>query len=435
MPIFVEQTTRSQATGRLLEFRRRELEAIAKRCNRRVTETGDCAGICLGHIPGPSASGATMPEKVGEADAFKVGRFGDKWAILADLHIYREDLPRVKKYSRRSPELWLAQDYAEMFFDPICLLAAEVPRMDLGVMRFRLDESGRKREIFSAVCAGPQNVSTRSDKFAAASGLPQKPVRKPPMALSPEDVQEIVDALMQTEQMQWVKQKMLAESAPGEERPEPDSEAPPVAEPGPDAAPEPLVPPEPEAPGAPPETPPPPSPPVAPPSAPPAEDEDKEKSAMPMRYAKARATVETLTRRVAELEKAAQVERFGRVNAERRAALDSLSRQLQFDVDEEMGLCKAETGMTAEQFSKHQERMTRLYRPIPVDMMLTIPDVPAAPGAAPGAAPVEKFSKEIGEEILRLADAELVKGKNPDYDALKAQVLAKHGHTAKPATT
>ncbi len=133
VPIFAEHRTTS-SSGRELVFTRTELEAVCKRCNQRIADTGDYATIIIGHTPDPAAlaSGQAKPSPiVGFAGPFRMGRIGEgeaqKWAILADFHIYSNQPEVIRLYPRRSPELWLQPNYEDMFLDPIALLGGEAP--------------------------------------------------------------------------------------------------------------------------------------------------------------------------------------------------------------------------------------------------------------------------------------------------------------------
>ena len=110
-PIFAEHTTESSAEpGRVLKFGPAELQAVCNRCNRRIVETGDYAAIVVGHTPSDEEKqkGAPDPELIGLAGPFRMGSIGTgdkkRACILADFHVFREDLPKLRKHPRRSPE-------------------------------------------------------------------------------------------------------------------------------------------------------------------------------------------------------------------------------------------------------------------------------------------------------------------------------------------
>lgn len=273
-PVFAEHETKAR-DGRTLKFGRSELQMIVNRCNRRIRETGDYAAITLGHTPSPEEKerGVKMPDLVGFAGPFRLGIIGEpgarqRYAILADQHIFKDEVNRVKKHPRRSPELWLEDTYQEMFLDPIALLGAEAPRLDMGILYSAHRHASQARkprlvERYTACAPGPMNtfVASHGDKkdYAAepfktvtmvgtdptgkrppitivgkakpdaaksTPAAPAQPEKKDYAAetstllngahpmLSPEDIGQIVDSLMQTAPMQWVQSQMAKDSAP-----------------------------------------------------------------------------------------------------------------------------------------------------------------------------------------------------------------------------
>ncbi|HWA97908.1 MAG TPA: hypothetical protein VG713_05425 [Pirellulales bacterium] len=226
VPVFAEHQTVSTKTGRTLTFSREQLQAIAARCNRRINETGDYATLIIGHTPDAEAltSGAAkQPEIVGFAGPFRIGQIGEtgqrqRWAILADFHIFREDVARVRKYPRRSPEVWLEDRYEDMFLDPIALLGGEAPRLDMGLL-YSAHRNGRVMEKYAAASPGPGNVFVPSDdtgnkRCYGADSEPNSEDAKP-MSLTPDDIKEIVAAFDGLDWVQWVKGQMQSQQAPG----------------------------------------------------------------------------------------------------------------------------------------------------------------------------------------------------------------------------
>jgi hypothetical protein len=256
VPVFGEHHTKSQ-DGRDLDFGPAELKAVCDRCNRRIIETGDYAAIVIGHTPSPeeAAKGAPQPELVGLAGPFRMGVIGtgekQRAAILTDFHIYREDLQRIRKYPRRSPELWLEDDYSEMFLDPIALLGAEAPRLDMGLL-YSAMRNGRKVEKYAAAAAMPSASNVSLKHYEAGD----EPASAPPaqehqsMALTPDDMRQFVELFMATDVGQFLQKKMQEEQGtnamvPGESEPPPEPAAPaaqahPFDQPEPNAAAEPT---------------------------------------------------------------------------------------------------------------------------------------------------------------------------------------------------
>ena len=239
IPVFREHKTRA-VDGRMLEFGMQQLQMVCDRCNRRITETGDFAAVVVGHTHPPEDQNAPEPELVGYAGPFRLGTIGEGarkcWAILADFHIFRQDLAKVRKHPRRSPELCLEDTYEEMFLDPIALLGAEAPRLDLGLVTgaqgtdgaalaagelpakrlYSFIKSGRKVEKYAmAACAMPSagNVFAPTNKITQTTNTdkPQKYAANPQgttSMLTPEDISAVVEAFLSTDAGQFLVQEM-----------------------------------------------------------------------------------------------------------------------------------------------------------------------------------------------------------------------------------
>lgn len=230
VPVFAEHQTVAK-DGRQLKFGRNELSAIVNRCNRRIDETGDYATITIGHTPSPEerAKGAVQPDVVGFAGPYRLGTIGagerKRYAILADFHYHKEDLPKIKKHPRRSPEVWLEDSYAEMFFDPIALLGAEAPRLDMGLL-YSAQRQGSDRvvEKYTAVAPAAGNTFIPDEKLNAENEGSEMGSEM----LTPDTIRQLVDALFQLPELQWVKSQMAEQGGIGGE-PEPAMGGPPPA--------------------------------------------------------------------------------------------------------------------------------------------------------------------------------------------------------------
>ena len=213
VPVFAEHETTAK-DGRKLRFTATELQAVTERCNRRISETGDYAALVLGHTPDPGDPNGTMPDLVGYAGPFRLGRLGDdgtrgRYAILADFHVYKNEVERVRKHPRRSPELWLEDRFDDMFLDPIALLAAETPRLDLGML-YSARHDGRQVEKYTAVAPAAGNCFIASDSLDDDRTNDRRRYAAPQLSqegtcsmISPEDIQQIVAAF---DQLDWVQQ-------------------------------------------------------------------------------------------------------------------------------------------------------------------------------------------------------------------------------------
>ncbi|MEM6798547.1 MAG: hypothetical protein AAF589_03450 [Planctomycetota bacterium] len=224
IPVFREHTTRRPSKrladgtvvpGEEITFGPNELRLIAERCNRRISSTGDYAVLTLGHTPTEEqrAAGAADPPVIGFAGPFQLGTIGpegdESYVILATHYVYRDRLQDYRRHPRRSPEVWMEDDFAEMFLDPIALLGAEVPRLDMGLM-YGLARHSDGREVcrYSSAAAMPGPVSTQT---------PGEPVQyqTEDSGMSPEDIERIVEAVSQLPVFQYMQAKMAEEQQAG----------------------------------------------------------------------------------------------------------------------------------------------------------------------------------------------------------------------------
>jgi hypothetical protein len=119
-----------------------ELEEIVRVNNARIADTGDCIPVVLGHTR-DDADEVEQPPIVGWADSLRLSLIGEvhpRYAITATFRILKECVDLVKKFPRRSVELW-TQDKV---IDPIALLSTSRPAKNLGLMTFSQSRSGSK---------------------------------------------------------------------------------------------------------------------------------------------------------------------------------------------------------------------------------------------------------------------------------------------------
>lgn len=179
------------------------LQQIAENNNRRVDETGDETPIIVGHTKDEAAEDA-QPEIVGWARHFTVKRLFNtgRKAIFCTARFLKDKLDLVKKFPRRSVELWLKK----MLIDPIALLGPTTPERDLGLLKFSMGEQ-KYSPIF------PEEESMDKNEL----------------------VQAVLEALKQTDVWQFMESKMSEEQ--GQQGAQEPSDAMPVQ--GNDAAPPP----------------------------------------------------------------------------------------------------------------------------------------------------------------------------------------------------
>jgi hypothetical protein len=453
VPIFAEHETKGR-NGRELKFGPEQLQAVADRCNRRISETGDYAAVTLGHTPEPGEG--EQPQVVGFAGPFKMGRLaGNKACILTDLHIFRGDEEMLRRYPRRSPELWLEESYDEMFLDPIALLGAEAPRLDMGLL-YSAQRNGRQIEKYAAVAPAAGNCfipggssdDEKPKKYAAGAG---------PMAeLSPEGLQQVIEALDNLDWVKAIKGQLNSNQGNNATVPMPQPMQQPPGLPGDPNAAGPTGPPSdmnpaegPDGSGAPPDIDLDPDadsqekdampdddrtkleddviadeePEVLPQDEPaedaiPAEDdEDDDEKKDKAKYAKTldalRQTIAILQDENAELRAVVDAETEKRVNAERYQKLDALRKTRAFDIDKEAQKCKysRKGGMDDKAFADHLECITENYHRIPVGEV----DLPTHGAGAQDPMYREKYSKETSDKAFKICEEKRLKGEPVDY--------------------
>lgn len=221
VPVFTEHTTRGR-DGKAVVYDKAALTSIVQRCNERIADTGDFPPLVEGHTPDKEAMshGVRMPDVLGYSGPFKLGQIGNnnpRWAIFQDEWHHHEDRERLRKLRRRSPEVWLDGGMEERFIDPVACLGAQTPRLDMGLTRLCLTADGRTVEKYNATFPGPANVFVPTDDLSDKdkpkkyqSDLQPKDSAMP--QLTPENVAQLIDALMETAPMQWVISQMNTDS-------------------------------------------------------------------------------------------------------------------------------------------------------------------------------------------------------------------------------
>lgn len=130
-PFFVlhEKDIPDERTGGITRLDKARLERIVDTQNYRIASTGDATPIIIGHTK-RHLSESQQPPLTGWATRYKVAPFFNtgKWGILATPWAKPHEAINFEKYPRRSCELWTDPD----LIDPISLLGANTPRLDLG---------------------------------------------------------------------------------------------------------------------------------------------------------------------------------------------------------------------------------------------------------------------------------------------------------------
>lgn len=168
VPILDEHVVRDDDGEPLYNINAQKLHYIANRNNQRVKQTGDLCPVVIGHTD-DDAKEEDQPEVVGYAWNYRVkplGRTGRK-AITATFKLHRKHLDKIRKYPRRSVELW----FTDWKIDPIALLGATTPERDLGLLQ--LSKGGRRsyKRVFSPL--RNQKEATVDPKEIAAAVIAQ----------------------------------------------------------------------------------------------------------------------------------------------------------------------------------------------------------------------------------------------------------------------
>jgi len=426
-------------------FGRAELQRVIDRCNERIADTGDFATVAIRHT---TDSGDRDPKVIGFAGPYKLGRVGNlkpKWAILARLWIYREDVHELRRYPRLSVEYWSSKkDPTGGYFDPISLLGAETPELDLGV-RYSKSPDGVQLMRYSKITRFQAVSPGGSNTFVP--GMVDEDKRKTTynkggLMLDEHDLKQIVEAM--TPVIKASVDEAVASLKPsGEEmKDEPPiidgEEVPPemIDEPGDEAEGDDELPEgndddtEVEAEGG--EVP---GEEVEP-------DEGDDNRLTPKKYQKVRAErdkyrtkyqKEVAARRDAEAErdqykaKVDAAERDAR-KATRYQKLTELQAQgYVFEIEAEAADCES---MTAEQFDKHCDRIVNRYQRVPIGR--TLPQEPAKRYA--GESPEQRrqrYSKQAAEmaaiRVEQLRKAKKKADYKTEYDAALAELEAADG--------
>lgn len=249
--IFAEHET-VDSEGEPRRYGLSELAGIVRECNERMRERQAFPALADRHTPGPNEPNPVEPRVLGYGGPVRLGLIGrdqPQWAIFADEYRYPHAAPVFAQKNRRSVELWTDKRTGRAWFDPITLCGADAPRLPLPAQYQQVTTGSVTLERYT--CAGtfasPGATSTyvpsaddEPDRYGDESGEP--PGAQP---MTPEDLKQIIDALLETPHMKWVAEQMQSDTpGPGgmSDLPPGEGEEPPMGAPAggppiPDAAP------------------------------------------------------------------------------------------------------------------------------------------------------------------------------------------------------
>ena len=200
-------------------YGRDELAEMVEGMNDRILDHDEFSPITRGHSgpkPGDKSGERQMPEVLGFAGPYKLGMIGRKnprWAIFGTEYHMKDAVPELKKRVGRSPEVWRYARMRDRFFYPIATLGEEMPRLNLPPAHYSrrsADSVPVFVECYSAVFPGGSNTFTPS--FSNSDG--RKPMQDQYSSDAPAGggsghanadlVQEIIEALFETQPFQFL---------------------------------------------------------------------------------------------------------------------------------------------------------------------------------------------------------------------------------------
>ena len=139
-PFFVlrEAEIADERTGGKVKLTKARLDKIAGIQNQRIADTGDATPIIIGHTRRHLLE-KEQPPIAGYATRYETAKFlnTNTWGLKATPWCKPEDKVLFERFPRRSCELWTDPD----LIDPISLLGANTPRLDLGLHQLSRDQA------------------------------------------------------------------------------------------------------------------------------------------------------------------------------------------------------------------------------------------------------------------------------------------------------
>lgn len=150
-----------------VHYDERLLTAIADNCNRRIRNTHDYCPVVVGHTrdQDDKRSATDDPPVIGLCGPFYVSDWVNadgkqSKAIFATFWIFPEQEKTFLRNPRRSVEIWPEERPEQRYFDPVSVLGAETPKRDLGLIYSR--QSGGRPPSLNYAVPGPLRYSKRS---------------------------------------------------------------------------------------------------------------------------------------------------------------------------------------------------------------------------------------------------------------------------------
>lgn len=218
-----ETVTRNPSTGEDV-IKRNDIErikAIVRENNLRISDTDAYSAIVDKHTLPSGKRDPIPPRTIGFVGPFRIGMIGritPKFALFGDEHRRRDEAHTFRDRPRRSVEVLTLRANGRSYIDPVAALS-EAPRLPLPVQYGAEADPEGIRERYEAVSAFPggntflpkhgidrENYTTEA--MTGPSGPKSPKPEAPKMALQPEDLTQIVEAIQSTPQFQFLNQLM-----------------------------------------------------------------------------------------------------------------------------------------------------------------------------------------------------------------------------------
>lgn len=213
--------------GKPVRYSFNELSQIVDEHNRRADRHNYAALVERHTQDGPNRH-QNEPRVVGFVGAARLGMVGNQdphWGAFFDEHhkgdTYSQNILADKQ--RRSVEVNRYRDGRPPYFDPVAVLGADSPRLPLPVARYSHDSgydsdepSGSPDEVDRYSVVAPAMVSGTNSFIPnyGSGSKKQEHQYSEQSAMTDQDIQAIVQAIMSTPQMQWVNEQMGGGGAP-----------------------------------------------------------------------------------------------------------------------------------------------------------------------------------------------------------------------------
>lgn len=208
------------------------IKAIVQENNARIADTDAYSAIVDKHTKPNGERDPLPPRTIGFAGPYRIGMIGriaPKFALFADEHRRRDEAAIFRDRPRRSVEVLTLRANGRSYIDPIAALS-EAPRLPLPVQyqpgeggvieRYQADPVYAETERYEGAMPGGSNsylpgggFAPRKQRFDALSDDEQnaETPESGSMALAPEDLNQIVTALLSTPHMKFIEQLMQSQ--------------------------------------------------------------------------------------------------------------------------------------------------------------------------------------------------------------------------------